>query len=112
MSEKLDDIKQLLATTLNVDGLSLNKFHTEEDILQWLTDYIDYLVSKDFDALLLLLYRIDVSEEKVKTMLAENKGQNSSGLIAQMIIERQKQKLYWRNKFKNAPVQLDDEEKW
>lgn len=112
MSEKLDDIKQLLAATLNVDGQPLKNFHTEEDVLQWLAEYIDYLVSKDFDALLLLLYRIDVSEEKVKSMLAENKGQNSSRLIAGMMIDRQKQKLYWRNKFKNAPVQLDDEERW
>lgn len=112
MSESLDDIKQLLATTLNVDGLPLKNISSEEDILKWLTDYIDYLVAKDFDALLLLLYRIDVSEEKVKAMLAENKGQNSSGIIARMIIERQQQKLYWRNKFKSTPVQIDDEEKW
>lgn len=112
MDEELNDIKQLLAVTLNVDNIPLQHFQSEEAVLQWLTQYIDYLISNDFDALLLLLYRIDVSEEKVKTMLAENKGLNSGRVIAELILERQRQKLYWRNKFKNSPVQSDDEERW
>lgn len=112
MDEELSDIKQLLATTLNVDNVPLQHIQSEEKVLQWLTQYIDYLISNDFDALLLLLYRIDVSEEKVKSMLAENKGQHSGRVIAELILERQRQKLYWRNKFRNTPVQSDDEERW
>lgn len=112
MRTELDDIKQLLTTTLNVDGHLLTVYQSDEEILLWLSKYIDQLISSDFDALLLLLYRIDVSEERVKAMLAETKGQDSARTIAALIIERQHQKLYWRNKFKNVPVQLDDEERW
>lgn len=112
MSHSVSDINSLLSTTLNVDGQLLSNLNTEEDVLEWLSKYIDHLISTDFDALLLLLYRIDVSEERVKAMLAETKGVDSSRIIAQMIIERQKQKIYWRNKFKNHPVKIDDEERW
>lgn len=112
MEEELEDIKRLLVTTLNVENAPLKDVQSEEAVLEWLTQYVDYLISNDFDALLLLLYRIDVSEEKVKAMLAENKGLHSGRVIAELILERQRQKLYWRNKFRNSPVQSDDEERW
>lgn len=112
MENELLDIKGLLSTTLNVEENRMVELRSKEDILQWLTEYIDYLISNDFDALLLLLYRIDVSEQKVRSMLAVNKGENSARTIADLILERQIQKLYWRNKFKNSPTHIDDEERW
>lgn len=112
MDHPIKEIKTLLSTTLNVEPQLLDTYQTEEDTLFWFRQYIDHLISKDFDALLLLLYRIDVNEEKVRSMLAATKGENPAQTIAELILERQKQKLYWRNKFRNSPVQIDDEERW
>ena len=115
MNNSLHDIKALLHQTLLEDSEKLISIQAEDELLRWLTDYIDHLASNHFEDLLRLLYRIDVSEEKVRAMLKSSRGQNSSAIIASLIIERQKQKIYWRNKFKQNPVKnnKDDEaERW
>lgn len=64
-----------------------------------LAAHINYMVEKDFNGLLNLLYRIDVSEEKIKNALllsTEPAGQ----LIARLIIDRQLQKIAFRHSFK------------
>jgi hypothetical protein len=45
------------------------------------------------------LYRIDVAEKDVKIAL-ENK--NSEYLLAEFILQKLNEKLYWRNKYKKA----------
>ena len=40
-----------------------------------------------------ILYRIDVSEKKIKTLLKENQGSDAGKIIASLIIERQMQKI-------------------
>lgn len=112
--DAISEIQNLLCDTLGVQKQALPIHQTEDELLNWLIDYIDELVSRDFDALLLLLYRIDVSEDRVKKLLEKAQGQNTSRIIAELIIERQKQKLYWRNKFKSQLIKQDedDEERW
>ncbi|MCO5234556.1 MAG: hypothetical protein LC105_13465 [Chitinophagales bacterium] len=112
MNNEIDDIKQLLVQTLNIDSTPMADMATEDKILEWLSMYIDDLISKDFDGLLFLLYRIDVSENKVREMLSATKGVNASKTIATLILERQKQKIYWRNKFKSSPTNIEENERW
>ena len=112
MNEELIDIKQLLTSQLQVDGVSLKKIISLEELVKWLSQYVDQLISNDFDALMLLLYRIDVSEEKVKSLLAKDNGQNSAQIIADLIIKRQQQKIYWRSQFKSSPSEIDESERW
>ena len=65
-----------------------------------LSNVIDYLIDRDLNSLLQILYRIDVDEEKLKQALQGAGDEETSGpLIAQMIIERQLQKIYFRRKF-------------
>lgn len=112
MNNDLVDIKQLLVQTLNIDSTPIIDISTEENILDWLSTYIDRLISEDFDGLLFLLYRIDVNEDKVREMLAATNGINASITIAELILERQKQKIYWRNKFKSSPSNIDENDRW
>ncbi|MCO5231473.1 MAG: hypothetical protein M9958_09990 [Chitinophagales bacterium] len=112
MNDNLEDIKQLLVQTLNIDSSPIIGISTEENILDWLSAYIDKLISEDFDGLLFLLYRIDVNEDKVREMLAATNGINASRTIAELILERQKQKIYWRNKFKSSPTKIDENDRW
>lgn len=88
-----------LTTLLQLDSESLAKSSYNEQ-LESLTVFIDNLIKNDFDKLVRLLYRIDVSERKVRSVLAENKGKESSNLIAQLIIEREMEKMETRERFR------------
>ena len=75
-----------------------------------LMDLINELIEKDFNALLQLLYRIDVDENKIRLYLKENKNMDSASLLADLIIERQQQKIKSRQQFRKTKE--DNEEKW
>jgi len=58
------------------------------------------LLDSDIEGLLSLLYRIDVSEQKVKAILATANQGDMAKKIAVLIIERQIQKIISRMKYK------------
>lgn len=69
-----------------------------ETVLKRLSYLVAYLMEKDFSRLLQVLYRIDVSEERLKAALAAQE-QAPSDVIAQMILEREMQKVATRKKY-------------
>ena len=82
-----------------------------KELKQKLSIHINDLINHDFQKLVSLLYRIDVNENKMRNLLEQKEGENAAGLIADLIIERQLQKIESRkrsSKDKNIP----DEEKW
>lgn len=64
-----------------------------------LIDKLDFLIAHDFEKLLSILYRIDVSERKVKEALAAQTDRNPSELLADLIIERQMEKANTRAEY-------------
>jgi len=50
--------------------------------------YINECIQKDFNKLVQLLYRIDVSEAKLKSILQLNPNEDAAKLIAAVIVER------------------------
>ena len=73
--------------------------------------YINELILNRFGELVNLLYRIDVSEQKLRTLLKENSSGNAGDLIATLIIERQIQKLKFRQE-QGRNTNTSDEESW
>ena len=71
-----------------------------DNLKRFLEEKINHLIEHDVDKLLSLLYRIDVSEKKVRAILAAHPHQDAAPLIAELIIERQIQKLISRKKYK------------
>jgi len=69
------------------------------EIKSRLTSFINNLLDSDIEGLLSLLYRIDVSEQKVKTILATADQGEMAKKIAVLIIERQIQKIITRTKY-------------
>lgn len=65
----------------------------DHDLLLSLAAYVNELIMTNFERLVQLLYRIDVSEEKLKKLLRQNPESNAGLIIASLIIERQKQKI-------------------
>jgi len=73
-----------------------------EDKFKMLADYLNHLVSHDFNKLISILYRVDVSEEKAKRALANKKEDESNGVVlAKLLIERESEKIKYREKYKN-----------
>lgn len=81
---------------------------TRQKLIQLITE----LIEKDFNALLQLLYRIDVDEKKLRIYLNENKTVDSAAVLADLIIERQLQKMKSRKEYRQKNEAIDDEEKW
>ena len=82
-----------------------------EELKQKLSLHINHLINHDFEKLVSLLYRIDVNENKIRQLLKQKEGENAAGLIADLIIERQLQKIESRKKSSTNDPILDDE-KW
>jgi hypothetical protein len=58
-----------------------------------------------------VLYRIDVSEPKLKKLLHANPKTDASVIIADLLIERQAEKIKTRESFKGKR-DIPDDEKW
>ena len=78
-----------LKESLQIDLPSTISF---ELLKEKLSDHINHLIQTDFEKLVSVLYKIDVSEIKLKSLLKENTGINAGRIIAELIIERQVQK--------------------
>lgn len=74
--------------------------------------FINELINKDFDRLVGILYRLDVNEKKLKELLAQNQLSDAGLIIAESIIERQKQKVVSRKKFSGSATDIPEDEKW
>ncbi len=84
----------------------------DEKLRQKLIFLINELINKDFDALVQLLYRIDVYEKKIRLYLNKNSDIDSATILADLVIERQLEKLKSRKEFRQNKNQPGDEEKW
>jgi hypothetical protein len=92
-------------------ALQLPETITAEQLHEALAEYINSLINKNFETLVSLLYRIDVSEVKIKILLHNNTDKNTGEIIAALIIERQQQKITSRQMF-SRDANNCDEEKW
>lgn len=88
------------------------------EIQQWeqlspeeLVAFMNKLITDDFAGLINLLYRLDISESKLKLLLTDNPGEDAGKLIATLIIERQQQKIKTREQFRREE-NIPDEDKW
>ncbi len=66
---------------------------SEEHLREVLIKTFEYLVEDDFNKLLQILYRADVDQYKLKTLLENTEGKSTAEIIADAYIERQKAKV-------------------
>jgi hypothetical protein len=93
-------------------GIEIKHQIGENELREQLSAHINYMIQADFQKLINLLYRLDISETKLKTMLEENTDADSGLIIADLIIERQLQKIKSRAEHRRADHDIDEEEKW
>jgi hypothetical protein len=104
-----DELIRLLNNELPVE-IAEKKSYNEIHAL--LSAYINMLIKDDFDKLITYLYRIDVNEQKLKSLLQQNPNEDAGNIIATLIIERQQQKIKIRQQFNQQRNDFDEEEKW
>ena len=82
------------------------------DAYQKLVAIINHLINTNFNKLVQLLYKVDVDEKKLQQTLYQNKNKDADALIANLLIERERQKK--EHRFNNAQnnTQIPDDEKW
>jgi hypothetical protein len=99
--------KELIREIANELGLAVK----ENPDKQLLADKINELIHHDFQRLIAILYRIDISETKLKLLLKDNPNSDAGLIIADMMIERQGQKIKSRKETKSND-EIPDDEKW
>ena len=99
-------VQQLLSAEFNIQpvpGFAAWK--------QQLIGAINQLILTDFAGLVNILYRMDVSEARLRQTLAHEARTNAGELIADLMIERQLEKLKSRDMF-TTQNEIPDDEKW
>jgi len=84
--------------------LALEKLSTLE-----LETLINDMIKEDFSKLVQLLYRIDVSEVKLKNILKEHPNEDAGKLIAQIVIERLAATKKARESLSTKPPTIDED---
>jgi len=110
MTKEENDFLQ--TQVISITGDELKPEHSEQLFREQLAVYIHQLINNDFQKLISILYRLDVSEKKLKASLAEKNATDAGIIIANAIIERQKQKFVSRKKSGTTDKDIPEEEKW
>ncbi|MEQ8927693.1 MAG: hypothetical protein RLO81_17885 [Fulvivirga sp.] len=99
MSEDLLTTSQLIIKDFNLDDSDLPSVKKMEDLRAALLQIVNYLLNNDFERFILAMYRIDISETKVKTVLATAAPENIASELTDLIIQRELQKVETRKKY-------------
>lgn len=84
-------------------NLELRETLSDDALEDLLAEQVDYMIHRDFQSLVQFLYRIDVSETRLKKLLEEATGENAGRIIARLILERQRQKVETRRQYRQTP---------
>ena len=100
LTEKMENAVQLAFKSLAIE----NTFSEDtgfEKLKEHLIAEINHLFNTDFNRLLNMLYRLDISEERLKLALfSKTESQPIARLITDLIIERQLQKIASKKQYK------------
>lgn len=98
----MDILKQQIQNKLNLRSDLIQEVDNEEQLLQLIEQLVQELIDNDFEKLLLVLYRLDISEKKVKTALEVEGAENAANSIAKLILEREREKIKTREKYSDG----------
>lgn len=103
--------KNLIAAIRESLEVDLQESLSMDELKKLLADYINPLISNNFHKLISILYRVDINESKLKKLLTDNPAQDAGIIIAELIIERQLQKIKTKKENKGNNT-ISEEDKW
>ncbi|QQS36440.1 MAG: hypothetical protein IPM56_00345 [Ignavibacteriales bacterium] len=80
--------------------ISKEEFDNLNEFKNYLSGKLSELLDKNYDLLIKTLYRIDVNEKKLSALFSADNKQSIPDSLADLIIERQLQKVHFRNLYK------------
>ncbi|ACU03778.1 hypothetical protein [Pedobacter heparinus] len=92
--ENFNSLSLIIAKDFEVEELG-----TETMLRARLIEAFAYLLDHNISKMMNILYRADVNEEKLKTLLISNSDLPSAEVIADAYISRQKEKIETRKKY-------------
>ena len=85
---------------------------SEADLIELLSQKINDLILHDFNKLIAILYRADISEKKLNALLQQASDEPAGKLIAILFIERQLQKIKSRQENRRDVNDIAEEDRW
>lgn len=101
MNDNINQTAELIANDFEMESIP---HLTEEDLLNALSEHVEYMMKYRMEVLLSTLYRLDVSEEKVEKAMSLNTILPPNVGIAQLIIDRQRRRLQTKATYKTEPL--------
>jgi hypothetical protein len=88
--------------SLETEGFSssVSQIQNTGEFHKKVEELIRLMMESNFERFLTVMYRMDISEQKLKIALDTPDPQNVYMEIANLVIEREKQKIKWREKYK------------
>ena len=108
----MNDLREIEKLITDEMSMAVRPSANFEDLKIVLAEKYNELINTDFPRLIQLLYRIDINETKLKTVLKENLGENAGILLAELTIERQLQKIRSKQQYHKPGENISDDEKW
>ncbi len=106
-----DDIKSLQKFVskdfVREDDTSLipnNDFEKLEEFKTYLIERLTDMLDNNFNLLVNTLYRIDISEQKLAELFGGKNRENIPEKLADLIIERQIQKIHFRKQYREGKL--------
>lgn len=107
----MDEKTEVIQSLSQLVAIAVAEHIRWEEFELSLREKINDLIQNDFSKLVECLYRIDIDEAKLKSLLNRQANVDAAIIISQLIIERQLQKIRDRKKYGNT-AGFSDEEKW
>ena len=100
----MSDSKEISGRISGDLDIDLSPELTDEEMIKHIADRVEQLLKGDPDLLMSYLYRLDVEEKKISSAL-ETSITPVHVTFANLIWERQKQRLEARKKYKQDPIE-------
>ena len=92
------DLRTAIIRDLALTDDALGDVADDDQLLDRLTEVVQQLIDEDFERLLLALYRIDVSEQRVKAAIEAGAPGAAARVIATLVLDRERQKAATRRR--------------
>jgi hypothetical protein len=102
MSSLDDELDELVQTNLQ-EKLALE--HTDnDDLIFIMAERIRELLAGDLEALMSMMYRLDIDEAKIKFAFSKDSVEDPAVSLAKIIIERQQRRMDTKRKYQQPPL--------
>jgi hypothetical protein len=102
------EVSKLISGTLKRSGFELEtsgeNLKTLNEFRIYLTKKLSKLLDDDYNGVINLLYRIDINEEELSKLFSSSSKDFIPAALADLIINRQIEKIKWRLKIKNGEI--------